>query len=207
MTFQLGCLVYFWFSSKNKAWGVIFSLCGTFDSFLITTLKKWMEKKNLLSQTQWSRFLGQLWACSQSTRLADWQGPWKRLLLLLLLWIPWAARLLYLHFSGVWMAFCVIEAPGQTCRGFGKEKSVSWWQHSSQMLFTRLLMLECWSCVINVAAKWLICFRADKMSSVCFNAAHCCISQKSAYNISQIFLHQKLNQFIFHDHFHHLPNH
>ncbi len=37
------------------------------------------------------------------------------------------------------------------------------------------------------------------MSSVCFNAAHCCVSQKSAYNISQGFLHQKQNHFIFHD--------
>lgn len=67
-----------------------------------------------MSQTQWSRSLEHLWARSQGTRLANWQGPWKRLLLLL--WIPWAARLLYLHFSGVWMAFCVIEAPGQTCK-------------------------------------------------------------------------------------------
>lgn len=126
----------------------------------------WFHKM-LNEPTRWSGSLEQLWAQSQDKRLGDWRGLWRRLLLL---WILSAAKLLCLSLSGVWMASCVIAAPGQTCKKtFWQGKWVLWRQHSSQMLFTALLMLDRWSFVISVAAKWLICFRADKTMSACFN--------------------------------------
>lgn len=139
----------------------------------------------------WSRSLEQLWARSQDTRSSVWP------IIIIVVDSIGCQALVFTSFRCVNGILC--NWGTRTDEALAGGRTVSWWQHSSQMLFTRLLMLECWSCVIYVAAEWLICFRAEKMSSVCFNAAHCCFSQKYVYNISQGFLHQKQNHFIFHD--------